>query len=97
MTMKLLALWRSWVELFEEESPDEPRYDPVHLATIFVACQVVVGALFWLLWTAMVYEGGFGAGEGRLGNAAALLTLAGTIAALRRADDRAIRRGRDPK
>ena len=92
--MKRLALWRSWVELFEEEAPEEPRYDPIHLAAVFIACQVVVGALFWLLWTAMVYEGGFGTGEGRLGNIAALLTLAGAVEALRRADRRHARKSK---
>lgn len=52
-------LWRRWEALFDDrEDPDEPRYDPVHLATVLVACQVVAGALFWLLWTLLVYEGG---------------------------------------
>ena len=86
--MKPPKLWRSWVELFEEEHPDEPRFDPVHLATVFVAVLAVIGVLFWLMWTVMVYEGGFGSGEGRLGNFAAILTLAGAVEALRRADRR---------
>ena len=90
--MKPINIWRSWVELFDEEAPDEPRYDPVHLAVLFVAVQAVVGVLFWLLWTAMVYEGGFGTGEGRLGNIAALLTLAAVVEALRRADRRHARK-----
>jgi uncharacterized membrane protein len=52
-------LWRRWTDLFEsEDSPDEPFYDPVHLAGVLVACLVVIGALFWLLWTLLVYEGG---------------------------------------
>lgn len=79
------SLWARWTELFEEEGPDEPRYDPLHLAAVLVAVQVAVGALFWLLWTAMVYEGGFMSGEGRLGNALALAGLAGTAFALVRA------------
>lgn len=83
------AIWKSWAGLFEEEDPGAPRYDPVHLAAVFVACQVAAGALFWLLWTLMVYEGGFGTGEGRLGNLAAFLILAGAVEALRRADRRA--------
>ena len=90
--MMPLKLWRSWVELFEEEGDDEPRFDPIHLATILVACQVVVGALFWLLWTTMVYEGGFASGEGWLGNIAALITLAAALEALRRADRRHARK-----
>ena len=86
--MSARGLWRSWLELFAEEPADEPRYDPVHLAVVLVACQAAVGILFWLLWTAMVYEGGFGAGEGRLGNVLALAALAGIVEALRRADRR---------
>ncbi len=82
------GLWRSWVELFEEEGPEAPRFDPVHLAIVLVAVQAAVGLLFWLLWTAMVYEGGFGAGEGKLGNVVALLLLAALVEALRRADKR---------
>ena len=90
--MKPPKLWRFWVELFEEERPDEPRFDPVHLATVFVAVLAVIGVLFWLMWTAMVYEGGFGSGEGRLGNIAAILTLVGAVEALRRADRRHARK-----
>ncbi len=53
------ALWRRWVALFEdEEDPAAPRFDPVHLAAVPVVCMVVMGALFWLLWTLLVYEGG---------------------------------------
>ena len=81
-------LWKSWVELFAEESPDEPRFDPIHLAVVLVACQAAVGVLFWLLWTAMVYEGGFGAGEGWRGNLLALIIIAAIVEALRRADRR---------
>lgn len=89
-----MRLWRSWVELFEEEGPETPRFDPVHLAAVFVACQAALGVVFWLLWTAMVYEGGFGAGEGRLGNFLALALIAAVVEALRRADKR---RGRGTK
>lgn len=87
-------LWKSWTELFAEESPDEPRYDPIHLAVVLVACQAAVGVLFWLLWTAMVYEGGFGAGEGKLGNILALIILAAIVEALRRADKRHARKSK---
>jgi len=82
------GIWKAWLRLFEEEGASEPRFDPVHLAVVFVACQAAVGLLFWLLWAAMVYEGGFGAGEGKAGNFIALLLLAGAIEALRRADRR---------
>lgn len=53
------SLWRRWVGLFEDaEDPAEPRFDPVHIAVVLVATQVVIGALYWLLWTLFVYEGG---------------------------------------
>lgn len=81
-------LWKSWTDLFTEESPDEPRFDPIHLAVVLVACQAAVGVLFWLLWTAMVYEGGFGTGEGWRGNLLAMIIIAAIVEALRRADRR---------
>ncbi|MDD5305078.1 MAG: hypothetical protein PHS14_18420 [Elusimicrobia bacterium] len=87
-----MNLWKSWVEFFEEEGPDVPRYDPIHLAVVLVACQAAVGVLFWLLWTAMVYEGGFGAGEGKFGNFIALALIAAIVEALRRADRRHARK-----
>ncbi|PIR15388.1 MAG: hypothetical protein COV48_14655 [Elusimicrobia bacterium CG11_big_fil_rev_8_21_14_0_20_64_6] len=90
--MNARSLWKSWTEFFAEEGPDEPRYDPIHLTVVLVACQAAVGILFWLLWTAMVYEGGFGTGEGALGNAVALIILAAIIEALRRADRRQARK-----
>ena len=83
--MSALRLGKSWLELFDEEGPDEPRYDPIHLATVLVACQAAVGVLFWLLWTAMVYEGGFCVGEGKIGNALAWIVLVVIVEALRRA------------
>ena len=86
--MILAKLWKSWLDLFAEEGADEPRFDPIHLAVVLVACQAAVGILFWLLWTVMVYEGGFGTGEGWRGNLVALILLAGVIVALRRADRR---------
>lgn len=92
MSLGRFSPWKAWTELFEEEAADEPRYDPVHLAAVFVAVQVAAGALFWLLWTAMVYEGGFMTGEGRLGNLAAFLLLAAVVEALRRLDRRAARK-----
>lgn len=87
-----MRLWKAWLEFFEEEGPEAPRFDPVQLAVVLVACQAAVGVLFWLLWTAMVYEGGFASGEGKFGNLLALLLLAAIIEALRRADRRHARR-----
>jgi hypothetical protein len=54
------ALWTRWVALFEDEDEGAPRYDPVHLAGVLVACMVCLGVLFWLMWTLLVYEGGLG-------------------------------------
>lgn len=89
-----MNLWKAWIRLFEEEGEGVPRFDPVHLAVVFVACQAAVGLLFWLLWAAMVYEGGFGAGEGKTGNIIALLLLGGAVEALRRADRRHARKAK---
>ena len=94
MRAALKRLWDSWLDLFAEEGLDEPRYDPVHLAVVLVACQAAVGVLFWLLWTAMVYEGGFGRGEGLIGNVSALIIIAGVVEALRRADRRHARKAK---
>ncbi len=44
--------------LLEDGSPDEPFYDPVHLAGVLLGTLAAVGALFWLLWTLLVFEGG---------------------------------------
>lgn len=90
----MTSVWKAWLRLFEEEGEAEPRFDPVHLAVVFVACQAAVGVLFWLLWAAMVYEGGFGAGEGKAGNFIALLLLGGAVEALRRADKRHARKAK---
>jgi hypothetical protein len=38
--------------------PEEPRYDPVHLAQVLVGFLASIGALYWLLWTLLVYQGG---------------------------------------
>ena len=90
----ILKLWKSWVELFAEENLDEPRFDPIHLAAVLVAAQAAIGVLFWLLWTAMVYEGGFGTGEGWRGNLLALALLAVIVESLRRADRRHARKSK---
>ena len=103
-----MSLWKQWVALFEEkEDPAVPHYDPVHLAVVLVACMVVVGALFWLMWTLFVYEGGLPrklaaliapdpqrpvSFEGWAANAAALLLCALFIVLLQKADRRAAAR-----
>lgn len=53
------SIWRRWVGLFEDsDDPRTPHFDPIHIAVVLVATQVVIGALYWLLWTLFVYEGG---------------------------------------
>ncbi|HEX4047683.1 MAG TPA: hypothetical protein VH309_07610 [Elusimicrobiota bacterium] len=85
------SVWKRWVALFEDkDDPSEPHYDPVHLAEVLVACMVVIGALYWLLWTLFVYEGGIGAGA-RPANVVAAALFFLVIGALYRADRRHIR------
>jgi hypothetical protein len=44
---------------FLVEREGEPRFDPVHLAAVLIGSLAAAGGLFWLLWTLLVYEGGF--------------------------------------
>ena len=82
------SIWKRWVDLFEaHDDPAEPHYDPVHLATVLVASQVVIGALYWLLWTVFVYEGGVTA-RLRLAHVVAIAVCFLVIAALFNADRR---------
>jgi hypothetical protein len=86
--------WKRWVALFEDEDdPAEPHYDPVHLAVVLVATQVVIGALYWLLWTLFVYEGGIARKPG-LTNLTALAVCALVVALLYKADRRELKRRR---
>ena len=88
------SIWKRWVALFEdEEDPAEPHYDPVHLATVLVATQVVIGALYWLLWTVFVYEGGITA-RLRLAHVVALAVCSLVVTALYKADHRHARSAR---
>jgi hypothetical protein len=87
-------IWKRWVELFEaKDDPAEPHYDPVHLAVVLVAAQVVVGALYWLLWTLFVYEGGIALKPG-LANFTALAVCFFIVGLLYKADRREIARRR---
>lgn len=57
--MKNMSWWDRLLDLFEEEeTSSEPVYDPVHLGSVVIACMAGIGALYWLLWTLLVYEGG---------------------------------------
>lgn len=94
-----MKAWKAFTALFEDDDPAEPRYDPVHLAGVLVGAQVAAGALFWLLWTLLVFEGGIALKlgvllrgprtpeslEGLWGNLAALAAAAGLLVALHRA------------
>ena len=88
------SIWKRWVALFEDkDDPAEPHYDPIHLAVVLVACQVVIGALYWLLWTLFVYEDGIAA-RLRLANVVALGVSSLAVAALYKADRREAARRR---
>jgi hypothetical protein len=102
--------WKRWTDLFEARDDAEPHYDPAHLAVVVVACLVVIGALFWLLWTLLVYEGGLPlkivtwltpgkpahrvSDEGWAANLAALVICAFVLSLLRKADRRSAKRSR---
>jgi hypothetical protein len=45
----------------DEDDPDEPFFDPVQLGGVCIVSLVIIGALYWLLWTLLVYEGGLAA------------------------------------
>lgn len=67
-----LARLRAAVESLDDEPPaGTPLYDPVHVGGVLVSVLAAVGALYWLLWTLLVYEGGV------FLKLAALLRLAG--------------------
>ena len=42
----------------DEENLDPPIYDPKHIGATIVIVIFSMGALFWLLWTLLVFEGG---------------------------------------
>lgn len=67
---------RAVEDFFADEPPDVPRYDPVHLAAMLVVLMTVIGALFWLLWTLLVFEGGVFA---KVGPALSVLLTAKTL------------------
>ncbi len=55
----LQRFWDYLMDLFNgEDSPDEPLYDPVHIAGVVVVSIAALGILFWLLWALFVCEGG---------------------------------------
>ena len=56
--MKRARSWLKNLDAWLEGDPEEPEFDPVHLGGVLVVVMVAVGALYWLLWTLLVYEGG---------------------------------------
>jgi len=40
------------------EKEDEPQYDPQMFGAMVVGVIFTAGLLFWILWTALVYQGG---------------------------------------
>jgi hypothetical protein len=42
----------------DDENPEEPHFDPVHLGGAVIITLTAIGCLYWLLWTLLVYEGG---------------------------------------
>ena len=58
--MKLKELLRTLFEYFDdtEDPVDEPVYDPVHIAGMFVITLFGISILFWLLWSLLVFGGG---------------------------------------
>jgi hypothetical protein len=56
--MKQALEWLGW--LFDDtEDPDEPVFDPVQLGAAVLITFTAMGLLYWLLWTLLVFEGGF--------------------------------------
>ncbi|MBN1384508.1 MAG: hypothetical protein JW983_06505 [Elusimicrobia bacterium] len=42
----------------DEENPEEPVYDPMHIASMIVLTLFGISILFWLFWSLLVYKGG---------------------------------------
>jgi len=59
LRQQALRFWTGFRDLFADEAdPEEPFYDPIHIGAVCIVCLVVIGSLYWLLWTLLVYEGG---------------------------------------
>ena len=56
--MSLDKALRFFNDLFGDDDPEEAFYDPVHLGAAVIVTMAVIGCLYWLLWTLLVYEGG---------------------------------------
>ncbi|MGA2090069.1 MAG: hypothetical protein ABSH12_01230 [Endomicrobiales bacterium] len=51
---------KEYIESFlsDEEDPQEPVFDPVHVGTMIVIVLFGMTVLFWLLWALLVFGGG---------------------------------------
>ena len=57
--MKALKSLRRLIERLDaDDDPSEPAYDPAQLGGVLIVSMIAAGALFWLLWTLLVFEGG---------------------------------------
>lgn len=73
--MKPVLAWLDW--LFDDtEDPAEPVYDPVQLGGAVLVTFTAMGLLYWLLWTLLVFEGGFFA---KIGPALSVLLTSKTV------------------
>jgi cbb3-type cytochrome oxidase subunit 3 len=55
----LKKFWDEFLEFFSDaEDPEEPIYDPAHIAALIVFMTCALGAMFWLFWTLLVFGGG---------------------------------------
>jgi len=61
----------------DEEDPKEIGYDPSHLGATIIVSLIGLGALYWLLWTLLVFEGGI---FRKISAAASVLFTAKTLA-----------------
>ena len=53
------SVWLWIQDVFsDEEDPNEPIYDPVHIASMLVLTLFGISILFWLFWSLLVYKGG---------------------------------------
>ena len=76
--MKIKRRPTDWLlDIFsDDDDPNEPFYDPVHLGTTIVVCLAGIGCLYWLLWTLLVFEGGL---QTKISAAAAVLFTSKTL------------------
>jgi len=59
MIEMLKKFWLWLKDVFsDEEDPNEPIYDPVHIASMIVLTIFGISILFWLFWSLLVYKGG---------------------------------------